>query len=138
MRLSVSGLVTTAALITNLATSGRAADVSDAHKALYLQYCASCHGPNGKGDGTLSRILWTKPADLTQIAKKNGGQFPFQKVVEFIDGTNPVRAHGAPDMPVWGEIFRHEATTASEKEKQARAQGKAMFITEYLRSIQDK
>jgi mono/diheme cytochrome c family protein len=34
-------------------------------KQLYQQECASCHGPNGKGDGHKSQLLDVSPADLT-------------------------------------------------------------------------
>jgi hypothetical protein len=39
-------------------------------------------------------------------------------------------------MPVWGEIFREEAKSASQRQPEARS--KVMMITEYLRSIQAK
>ena len=48
----------------------------------------------------------TAPTDLTQIAAAHGGQFPLEAVVEAIDGTRTVRAHGVSEMPVWGEVFR--------------------------------
>ena len=47
---------------------------------LYTQYCASCHGADGKGNGPEAAKLNPKPGDLTQIAKKNGGKFPFYEV----------------------------------------------------------
>ena len=34
-------------------------------QALYTQYCASCHGASGRGDGPSAAGLATKPADLT-------------------------------------------------------------------------
>jgi len=46
-----------------------------------------------------------KPANLTEIAKRNGGVFPSELVFKTIDGRQPVRGHGGPDMPVWGDIF---------------------------------
>jgi cytochrome c553 len=48
----------------------------DQGRAYYLRYCGSCHGSEGKGDGTVSRSLKIKPADLTQLKKKNNGVFP--------------------------------------------------------------
>jgi hypothetical protein len=64
--------------------------------------CMSSHGVDGRGDGRLARTLKTAPADLTQIAKSNGGTFPLNKVEEIVDGRAPVAAHGDRDMPVWG------------------------------------
>ena len=66
--------------------------------------CATCHGTSGKGDGPQSVV--TKAADLTQLAKKNGGVFPTQRVYEIIDGRREVAAHGPRTMPVWGRFFQ--------------------------------
>lgn len=103
-------------------------------QAEFERYCATCHGVDGTGNGVLSGFLEKKPADLTQIAKNNGGPFPFHRTMRFIDGTEDVRAHGDPDMPVWGEVFRHE--TAGSASQQAEIRGKILRITEYVRSIQ--
>jgi len=35
-------------------------------KALYAQYCATCHGPQGKGDGISGQNLPVKPQNLTE------------------------------------------------------------------------
>ncbi len=40
------------------------AESVEAGKKLYQRYCASCHGPNGKGDGGMSLSGGT-PSDLT-------------------------------------------------------------------------
>src|SRR5262245_42481647 len=75
-----------------------------AGSALFSTYCSSCHGANATGDGPLASVLKKHPPDLTQIAKRNGGKFPDDKVFRTIDGRDPVRAHGS-DMPVWGDAF---------------------------------
>jgi len=76
-----------------------------AGEALYFRYCAACHGQSLKGDGPVASGLVKKPIDLTMLATKNGGTFPFDKVAAMIDGRETPRMHGTPDMPVWGEIF---------------------------------
>jgi mono/diheme cytochrome c family protein len=77
-------------------------------KDLYREYCAVCHGTTGKGDGPAAAALKTQPADLTRIAKANGGKFPELRVQHLINGeSEQPTAHGAKDMPVWGNIFRH-------------------------------
>jgi mono/diheme cytochrome c family protein len=123
-----------AALVTPLGAGALAAEQADPGRAMYLRYCGACHGPQGKGDGLAGSFMTPKPADLTQIAKKNGGTFPFQGVMAYIDGTKEVRAHGDPVMPVWGEIFLAESTW--DMGRRAEVQGKLMLITDHVRSIQ--
>src|ERR1039458_2265890 len=43
---------------------------------MYRAYCAACHGTDGKGDGPASEALKSRPLDLTDLAKRNGGKFP--------------------------------------------------------------
>ncbi len=50
-------------------------------KAMYMAYCASCHGKDGKGDGPAASALKSVPTDLTQLAAKNKGKFPENHVV---------------------------------------------------------
>jgi len=47
------------------APSGSLRGNPEAGKALYQQYCATCHGPGGKGDGPLSATLNPRPANHT-------------------------------------------------------------------------
>jgi cytochrome c553 len=47
---------------------------------IYSAYCEFCHGEKGKGDGPMVEHLQVQPTDLTQIQKKNAGQFPFWHV----------------------------------------------------------
>ena len=105
-------------------------------KATYTRYCGACHGPDGKGDGIAGTFMTPKPIDLTQIAKKNGGEFPYMRVMETVDGRNSVRAHGDPTMPVWGQIFADQA--GLEPTQRAEVKGKLMAITDYIKSIQAK
>ena len=70
---------------------------------LFGFYCASCHGREGKGDGPVASALTRRPADLTTIAKRNGGRFPANRVERFVTGNRePAPAHGSAEMPVWG------------------------------------
>jgi mono/diheme cytochrome c family protein len=77
-------------------------------KREYDANCAVCHGAAGKGDGPFSGLGDQKqtPADLTLLARKNNGVFPFARVYEFIDGTQVVKAHGTREMPIWGADYR--------------------------------
>ncbi len=126
-----------AALIACLgAAMVHAADEPSGGKETYVRYCGACHGPDGKGDGVAGTFMRPKPIDLTQIAKKNKGEFPFMRVMETIDGRRTVRAHGDPQMPVWGEILKDQASSPMARENEVR--GKVMTITDYIRSIQEK
>ena len=72
---------------------------------LFRTYCASCHGTSARGDGPLADSMRTRPADLTEIAKRNKGVFPREQVFRIIDGRQPMKGHGGNDMPVWGDVF---------------------------------
>ena len=71
----------------------------------YLNSCAVCHGVDGRGDGPMADVLRKRPADLTALAKRNGGEFPYWRVYATIDGRGLVPEHGERDMPVWGNQF---------------------------------
>ncbi len=117
-----------------LCVTGPAFAAEDVGRSLYLRYCASCHGREGRGDGPVAPALGQKPTDLTQIAAANHGEFPFLGVVEAIDGTRTVRAHGVSEMPIWGEVF--QADPASPLEQQIMAAGRVLSITRYVRTLQ--
>lgn len=72
---------------------------------LFKEYCAVCHGNDAKGGGPAADALKKRPADLTQLARKNGGSFPELHVMNYIKGQDFVAAHGSRDMPIWGSIF---------------------------------
>ena len=77
----------------------------DPGKSEFQSSCATCHGIDGEGKGPLSTQLKVLPADLTVLAKKNNGVFPFETVYEVIDGRKEVAAHGTRDMPIWGNRY---------------------------------
>lgn len=72
----------------------------------YRVHCAVCHGLSGKGDGPFAQQLksGTVMPDLTELAKKNNGVFPFKRVYENIE-SGKVSAHGTREMPIWGERY---------------------------------
>jgi mono/diheme cytochrome c family protein len=74
---------------------------------MYGNYCAVCHGKDGKGDGPAASALKAQPTDLTTLAQKNGGKYPSDRVSATIQGDQAIAAHGSKDMPVWGKIFWH-------------------------------
>lgn len=102
--------------------------------ALFKTYCGSCHGKTAKGDGPLAAALRYQPADLTVIARRNGGKLDADKVYRVIDGRDLVKGHGGTDMPVWGDAFKRSDEGYDEKPVKARIQA----IVDYLKSIQVK
>ncbi len=76
---------------------------------LYASYCAACHGAEGRGDGPMAPVLMVAPADLTQLSASNGGVFPVVRVVQQIDGRDPMLAHGG-EMPLFGDFFAGDDT----------------------------
>ena len=91
--------------------------------------CAACHGLDGKGGGPVASTLTPKPSDLTVLSKNNGGQFPYEKVFQMIDGRGALAAHGSGVMPVWGDRYSLEV-------KQPIVRARILELTYYLRSIQ--
>jgi mono/diheme cytochrome c family protein len=73
-------------------------------KKLFLSYCASCHGVDGSGDGTVAPTLKQPPPDLRRIQAKQG-KFPAEDVRKKIAGDLTLPVHGGKDMPVWGLIL---------------------------------
>jgi len=100
--------------------------------AMFRAYCAVCHGSNAEGGGPAADALKKRPADLTQLSRKNAGKFPLQRVERVIQGSdNTVGAHGSRDMPVWGPVFR---TLGDDATVQLRIGN----LTNYLESLQRK
>ena len=101
---------------------------------LFGFYCAPCHGRDGKGSGPVAVALNTRPPDLTQIARHNGGTFPTRRVEDYVTNGNvkPIPAHGTADMPVWGPTFR------SLDPSDSRVKVRISNLVGYIESIQAK
>jgi len=102
-------------------------------KALFQQYCASCHGDDGKGAGPAAVAFKVQPPDLTALSQLNHGKFPNVRVVQAIRGDRIPSAHGSTDMPVWGPAF-----LALTGVNQVEAEKRIRDLTEYLKSVQSK
>jgi mono/diheme cytochrome c family protein len=121
--------------LTTLATRSAAAqDRASIPSGAYLFkiHCATCHGKDGKGDGPLAAELHFAPADLTLLARRNGGLYPAEQVFRIIDGRKALKGHGGPEMPIWGDAFKgSDEGYGEEKVKQ-----KVDALVEFLKSIQ--
>jgi len=132
--LVVSALVSTVAPTASAQQTAEAVLSGTSGDALFKTYCGSCHGKSAKGDGPLADSLRFRPPDLTLIAKRNKGKFDTDKVYRIVDGREPVKSHGGPDMPVWGDAFKRSGEGYSEKAVKTRIEA----IVEYLKTIQAK
>jgi len=76
---------------------------------VFRNYCAPCHGLDGRGKGPVAEALKPDIPDLTTLLRRNGGKFPTAHVRNTImfGGDTPIPAHGSKGMPIWGPIF-HE------------------------------
>jgi mono/diheme cytochrome c family protein len=68
-------------------------------KKLYVAYCSSCHGDDGKGDGPAARSLPVKPANHTDGAVMN--KFTDKFLFEIIAKGGGAVGKSAM-MPGWG------------------------------------
>ncbi len=124
--------------------------LADLGAQTYRTYCASCHGPGGEGDGPVASSLRARPADLTRIAERRGGEFPDADIALVIDGRFTVDAHGTREMPIWGRRFgvppARGGLGMDDEERVAAlievgyaeevARGRIASLVEYLRTIQ--
>ena len=100
-------------------------------KSLFLEYCAVCHGPNGKGGGPAANALKTSPGDLTQISHKAGGKFPEDRILRILKGDEPIAAHGSREMPIWGKVFGNMGSLSA-------GQTRIHALLQYVEGLQAK
>jgi mono/diheme cytochrome c family protein len=96
--------------------------------------CSSCHGPDGKGDGPMAKMLIKPPANLTVIAKANGGVFPFWRVYRIISGKTSVPGHQSFQMPDFWKRFRGDEKEWGFLPPHVRV----LELTHYIESLQEK
>jgi mono/diheme cytochrome c family protein len=98
---------------------------------LYRQFCAACHGADAKGHGPAADSLKRPPADLTTLAQRHGGKFPYDYVSNLLLFGPGITAHGSAAMPTWGPIFLY-----LDKHNEAAAQQRIKNLRNYLASLQ--
>jgi mono/diheme cytochrome c family protein len=98
---------------------------------IYKQYCAACHGPDGKGHGPVRRALRIPAPDLTTLAKRYGGKFPYEYVTGVLRFAPGIPSHGSGEMPTWGDLFEYYYNKSS-------AQQRIQNLCDYLASLQEK
>ena len=97
--------------LAGLAANQQSADARTAQvpldgRSIFVAYCASCHGIDGKGHGPAAAALKATPIDLTTISKNNHRMFPRATIEDIVRSGGKLQAHGSKAMPVWGPTFR--------------------------------
>lgn len=100
-------------------------------REMYLTYCATCHGKDGKGGGPAAAALKAAPPDLTTLAKRNKGKFPSERVYNAITGVSDIPAHGSKEMRIWGPML-----LSRQHDPEVRL--RVANLTKYIGSIQEK
>ena len=80
----------------------------------------------------MAPALKSKPADLTALAKRNRGQFPYERVRTTILGDPVLLSHGSREMPIWGPIFHQIEWDQDFGEL------RVQNLVKYLQTIQQK
>jgi mono/diheme cytochrome c family protein len=104
-RLYVSALLMTlGALVLATALRVQAADPEEGKK-VYMQFCASCHGQSGKGDGPAAAALNPKPRDHTdrQYMSSLSDEQLFKVIKE-----GGASVGKSPLMPPWGPSIKDD------------------------------
>ena len=97
-------LITLCALVLGTELVAHAADAEQGKK-LYGQFCASCHGQSGKGDGPAAAALNPKPRDHTN--KEYMSKMPDDEMFKVIKNGG-ASVGKSPLMPPWGASLKDE------------------------------
>ena len=100
----------------------------------FEESCVACHGTDATGTGELAAKLARPPKDLTAIAARNGGDFPFWRVFDIIAGEKEIEGHKTFQMPKYLERMRGADFTPGYLPAHVRI----LELTHYLESIQKR
>ncbi len=92
------------AVMLGIAVVAHAADAEQGKK-LYGQFCVSCHGQSGKGDGPAATALNPKPRDHTD--KELMGKMSDDDMLKVIKNGG-ASIGKSPLMPPWGGAMKDE------------------------------
>jgi mono/diheme cytochrome c family protein len=104
-------------------------------KQMYVGYCASCHGVDGKGSGPVAPSLKRPPADLSALSRNNGGKFPTDHVSAVLQFGAEASAHGTAEMPVWGPVLNKLDENAPHSSLKAL---RISNLVQYIQTLQVK
>ncbi len=102
-----------------------------AGRSTFSQFCAPCHGIDGKGHGPVTPILTTPPGDLTQVNRRNNGAFPLATFEAVLTrATRPQTPAHRSELLSWGPLF------ASIDSSKTLARARVANLLAYIESIQ--
>jgi mono/diheme cytochrome c family protein len=133
--LSIALTLTVAAMAAqdNSAADKAPRTVATSGKQTYTYYCAACHGVDARGNGPAAFVLKTPPPDLTTLARRHGGKFPYEYVYDVLRFGTRFAAHGSSEMPIWGPIFG-----SMENYDEVAVRKRIKDLSDYLASLQEK
>ena len=142
-RQSIAGMLLTGLMSAFIApVQGQEEPIEEFGKQEFIRSCAACHGESGKGDGLVAGLLLVRPPVLTLIRERHGGKFPASWVYRIIDGRNDLRAHGRPEMPIWGDRYQADALRGLplplNVDADAVVHGRILSLVFYLDLIQEE
>lgn len=104
---------------------------------LYQEFCAVCHGNDGKGDGPAISALKSTPSDLTVLTLINDGTFPRKDVETMLTGRFREETHfDSCNMPSWYWAFSGAYPKWPLHRRHAYAMSQIDRLTDYLETIQ--
>ncbi len=103
------GLVTGTANAQTMSIQDKANQKIKLGKAEFENTCAVCHGVDAKGNGPFTLFMTKRVPDLTVLAKTNGGEFPFLRIYEIMNGPGQIPGHDIREMPVWSDYYKENA-----------------------------
>ncbi|MGA2906875.1 MAG: c-type cytochrome [Terracidiphilus sp.] len=104
-------------------------------KQMYVNYCAPCHGVDGRGQGPVAAALKKQPANLALLSKNNGGKFPSTHIMSVLEFGAANSSHGTAEMPVWGPMLGKMDTTIAEPNVRVL---RISNLSQYVQSLQAK
>jgi len=128
-----AAILTVLALTVGTAPAGAADGEVESGAALFKQHCAKCHGDDARGLGVEAEFTPVPVPNLRTLSQRNGGAFPFVRVVETVDGRIDLDVHGGRVMPIWGEVFKFD-----EAGGDALAHARILNLVWYLSTIQEE
>lgn len=86
-------------------TNPLGAQAAEAGAEVFRTNCATCHGPQGHGDGPAGQSLEPKPGNLAQVQSKAGDDYLFWRIHDGKPGTSMVAWKGIlTDEQIWQAI----------------------------------